>query len=92
MQNTPNTFEAGKISLFYENWTQLTSDKLLLNVVKNGYEIEFESNPCRECQRSEIKFNGKEEIIIDELIKKLVCKKVIEQVTTEQGQVMSNIL
>ena len=41
LKNKPKNFQAGKISQYYENWLKLTSDKSLLDIVKNGYDIVF---------------------------------------------------
>ena len=42
LDNKPKKFYAGKISKFFHNWTKLTKDKFILNVIQKGYEIEFE--------------------------------------------------
>ena len=41
LKNKPKNFQASKISQYYENWLKLTSDKSLLYIVKNGYDIVF---------------------------------------------------
>lgn len=87
----PNNFKAGNIAYCYNNWTKITSDKTLLNIVKEGYAIEFETEPCAKCNRGAIKFNGKDKEIINELLHKLYDKGVIEQSVHEEGEVLSNI-
>ena len=91
LKNKPKNFQAGKISQYYENWLKLTSDKALLDIVKNGYDIVFESEPCSRCNRQEIKFNKNEKTIITSLLSELFEKHVIEKSIHEQGEVISNI-
>lgn len=91
LQNTPDNFVAGKITECSENWTHLTSDKTILSTVLNGFEIQFESNPCQFCSRSEISFNDHEQEIIDKLLEKFLDKNIVEISTHEQGEVISNI-
>ena len=91
LKNKPKNFQAGKISQYYENWLKLTSDKSLLDIVKNGYDIVFESEPCSRCNRQEIKFNKNEKTIITSLLSELFEKHVIEKSIHEQGEVISNI-
>lgn len=89
--NTPENFVAGKVSYFIGNWTKITSDAYILDIIRNGYMLEFESTPCEGCFRKEIKFAGKEEQIIDDLLLKLQIKKVIDIVPAQQEQILSNI-
>ena len=75
----------------YDSWSKLTNDKTLLNTVKYGYEIEFETQPCPKCNRKAINFNGKEQEIVNELLSKLYDKGVIEESVHEEGEVLSHI-
>ena len=77
LHNKPLNFCAGKISRFFQNWTNLTQDQFILNIVKEGYDIEFESEPCALCNRKPINFNTKEQQIISELLKKFEDKGII---------------
>lgn len=70
---------AGKISLFYDNWAKITSDKYLLDIIKSGYNIEFETTPCDQCNRKPLHFNKTEEKVISELLQKFINKGVIEE-------------
>ncbi|CAC5424294.1 unnamed protein product [Mytilus coruscus] len=78
LQNTTDIFVAGKISYYSETWKTITSDRNLLNVVCQGYHLEFE--PCSKCSRKENKFNDSEQIVIDSLLTIFLDKKVIETV------------
>ena len=89
--NKPKHFQAGKISQYYENWLKLTSDKSLLDIVKNGYDIVFESESCSRCHRQDIKFNKNEKTIKTSLLSELFEKHVIEKSIHEQGEIISNI-
>ena len=57
--NTPDNFVGGKIQHFYENWSRLTSDKWILNVIC-GYNIEFENTPIQNKKPKELVFNSHE--------------------------------
>ena len=89
--NTPANFVAGKITLFYDNWINITSDKYILDIVKHGYKIEFESSPCEQCNRSPLDFNPAENKIISGLLQKFLDKGVIEESSPEKGEILSHI-
>ena len=91
LKNTPDTFKAGNISQYYDQWSEITKDKYLLGIVKNGYQLEFQSHPCKQCNRQPIKFNTKEENIIANLIDKFWNKGIIEISRHEPGEVISHI-
>ena len=91
LHNKPFDFCAGKISRFFQNWTNLTQDQLILNIVKEGYDIEFESEPCALCNRKPINFHTKEQHIISELLKKFEDKGIIVESEHEPGEILSNI-
>ena len=91
LHNKPPNFCAGKISRFFQNWTNLTQDQFILNIVKEGYDIEFESEPCALCNRKPINFNTKEQQIISELLKKFEDKGIIVESEHEPGEILSNI-
>lgn len=89
--NTPENFVAGKIGNFLKAWGDITSDKVILDIVENGFDIQFESPPCKACSRKEIKFNQQEQLIIDDLLLKFINKKVVEVATHESNEVLSHI-
>ena len=91
LKHKPENFRASGISQCYKHWLKLTSDKSILNTVKYGYEIEFETEPCDMCNRTEIKFNSKERSIISELLQKLYEKGVIEESVHEDGDIISHV-
>jgi hypothetical protein len=91
INNTPGNFIAGKVRLFHNEWAKLTTDKFILDIINNGYQIEFSSMPCNQCSRPEITFSGKEACTIDSLIEQLLIKQVIEKAEPLPGQVLSNI-
>ena len=89
--NRPDNFTAGKISQFYHNWTSLTKDKFILDIVKAGYKIEFKTEPCEGCNQRPLYFNEKEQGIISELITKFEQKGVIKESKHETGEILSHI-
>ena len=60
-------------------------------MVKHGCSIEFDSSPCDQCSRAEIRFNLEEQNIVQELLQKFLDKQIIEEVNHEQGEVLSHI-
>ena len=48
---------AGQIQYFWDRWKKITTDRNLLYMVKHGCSIEFDSSPCDQCSRVEIRFN-----------------------------------
>ena len=62
-----------------------------MDIVKYGYEIEFESEPCEFCNRQPIKFNEVEQDIISKLLNKFEDKGVIIKSEHEPGEILSHI-
>ena len=89
--NTPDNFVAGQIQYFWDRWKKITTDRNLLYMVKHGCTIEFDSSPCDQCSRAEIRFNHEEQKIVKELLQKFLDKQIIEEVYHEPGEVLSHI-
>ena len=90
--NTPDNFVGGKIQHFYENWSRLTSDKWILNVIC-GYNIEFENTPTgiQNKEPKELVFNSDETNMVQREIEKCLQKDIIHSVTNVRNQYISNI-
>ena len=73
-------------------WNEITSHKYILNIIRDGYELEFNSAPCELCSRQQIPFNEQERSIITDLLTKLSDKGVIRPASHEPGEIISNIL
>ena len=84
-------FKAGSISLHFSNWLKITSDKWLLDIVKNGYSIEFESVPCSSGSFRQASFSATEQRIISHEIEILVKMEVLTAVELQHDQFLSNI-
>ena len=85
-----DSFQAGKIKNFLENWKRITSDKYILDIVKHGLKLEFLSvAPHREPFR--VTYNTKENGIISQEISKLLKKKVIVQIIAEKGDFFCSV-
>ena len=85
-----DSFQAGNINNFLENWKRITSDKYILDIVKHGLKLEFLSvAPHREPFR--VTYNTKENGIISQEISKLLKKKVIVQAIAEKGGFFSSV-
>lgn len=70
LKNTTENFKAGSISSHFSGWVEITSDKWLLDFVRNGYAIEFESEPCVSGYFNQASFSKKETEIISQKIEK----------------------
>ena len=85
-----DSFQAGNIKNFWENWKRITSDKYILDIVKHGLKLEFLSvAPHREPFQAT--YNTKENGIISQKISKLLKKKVIVQTIAEKGDFFSSV-
>lgn len=90
LQNKPEIFQAGNISSHFDNWTKITSDKFLLDIVKNGYSIEFDSDPLS-CRQTHSCMPKQQQNIINNEIEKLSRLGVLCETSVEQGQFLSGI-
>ena len=77
--------------MHFSSWTKITSDKWLLDIVKNGYSIEFESEPSVSGYFNQSSFSKKEAEIISQEIEKLVKMDVLKSVLSRADQFLSNI-
>ena len=91
LENRPENFIAGKISQLYYKWETLTKDRFILDFVKYGYELEFDSEPCEQCNSMPINFNEIEQKITSKLLDKFEDKGVIVEKEHELGEIFSHI-
>lgn len=89
MKNTIENFKAGSISLHFYNWAKITSDRWILDIVRHGYSIEFESEPCVSTSFHQTSFSNKEKDIISNEIAKLVHMDVLRAVESRADQFLS---
>ena len=90
LENNPENFVGGKISLFSKEWLDLNVDEWVLDKVE-GVKPELQVDPSEILHKSEIKFNEKEDACVQSEIYKLLDKKVIRKVSSSQDQVISNV-
>ena len=84
------SFQAGNIKQYYDQWVSLTSDYEILCIVK-GECLEFSDIPKQTRLPGEFQFSEKEKCIIDCEIAKLLQMGVLTQCVREQGDFLSNI-
>ena len=77
--------------MHFSSWIKIMSDKWLLDIVKNGYSIEFESEPSVSGYFNQSSFSKKEAEIISQEIEKLVKMDVLKSVVPCADQFLSNI-
>ena len=85
-----DSFQAGNIKNFLENWKRITSDKYILDIVKHGLKLEFLSEAPHK-EPFQVTYNSKKNNFISQEINKLLKKKVIVQTTAEKGDFFSSV-
>lgn len=80
----------GRLRAHYQKWCNLTSDPFILSAIR-GYEIEFAEIPVQLRPPSPYKRNAVDFDNINEEVKKLFKKGVIEPCSHEEGEFISNI-
>ena len=80
----------GRLRAHYQEWCKITSDPVILNAVR-GYEIEFTTLPIQETPPIPYKRNVDDFHNINDEIKNLWKKGVIEPCSHEEGEYISNI-
>ena len=83
---------AGRIQHFSQAWKQMTSDKVILDMVK-GCHITFTHNrfPLQLRPPQSIKFTDWESSLMDQEIYTLLQKGVIEEAYHSHGEFLSNV-
>ena len=77
-------FVASNIKNFIENWKEITSDSIILDIVENGLKIEFLNIPCN-LKVPQISHCVSEQEIITTEINSLLRKGVIVLSSKESG-------
>ena len=67
-------YKGGKIQLHYNEWENLTDDKFILNIVRQGLRLEFVNKPPNQLKFPSHCFNKIEEEIIQAEIEILLRK------------------
>ena len=88
--NTPENFQGGKISLFYDTWELLFSSKWVLDHV-HGVKVNFDNRRYSVQDRKEIDFPPLIKEAIAKEIASLLDKKVILTVEDVEDQIISNV-
>ena len=81
---------AGRLKYFLSEWKLITTDSKILDMVQYCH-LEFIELPSQQYNLPPIGFNTKEAKIIDDEIKTLLNKGVIEEAQSSQHQVISSI-
>ena len=82
-------FVAGNIKNFIENWKEITSDSIILDIVENGLKIDFLNTPGNLEGLSNSSHCVSEQEIIFTGIKYLLRKGVIVESSRESGDFIS---
>ena len=73
----------GRLTKFLQNWEQITTDKWVLSIIKEGYKLEFNQKPSWTGIKKTIIFQENLDIFMEE-INTLLEKDVIEKVHNPQ--------
>ena len=87
LKNTPL---AGKITNSVSNWSKLTNDKGILQIVK-GLKIQFLERPSQNQLQTEIKMSQEEKKLVDIEVQELLRKGTITPARASKDQFVSNI-
>ena len=63
--------QAGRLKFHHEKWTKITSDKVILDIVK-GYHIDFISAPFQDHPPKQPTLDKHEEIALNALLTELI--------------------
>jgi hypothetical protein len=89
----PNTVDGkigGLVGQAIANWSKITSDKVILNMVR-GCPIQFIGEPPKNSLAFQPRFSSQETELITDEIRKMVEKGAIVQVEPEDGQFLGHI-
>ena len=82
--------EGGKLNHYYEHWKKFTSDTFILDIIKNGFKLDFNEIPFQHCC-SNSPLSKEEMSIINSEIQKLKSKKVIVNTDKVAGDYISGV-
>ena len=83
-------YEAGRVALCEDYWSQITSDPVILGYVR-GVQLDFEDLPDQSTPMPEVRFSVAEREFVRKEILSLLEKKVISKVEHVTGEFISNI-
>ena len=90
LQHFVDSFEAGNIKSFLPKWEEITTDKNILDNVRDGLRISFKDIP-EPVNPSQHPFSSYEKEIIDSEINKFLKRKVILPTNINEGDFVSSI-
>ena len=84
------TFKAGRVSECVDEWAKITSDRFILNDIRN-FKLQFTSPPTQIRPLPELRFSPAEKAFIHSEIASLLEKGVLEKSVHTPGEFISNI-
>ena len=86
-----DNYKAGNISRYLYDWSKITTDSVILDIVQNGLKMDFIDKPPTQTKVHFYPVSMLEQSITDEEIAKLLQKKVIVETTQEPDEFISPI-
>ena len=83
-------FQAGRVSNCVEEWAKITSDRLILNDIRN-FKLQFIKPPTQQYPLPELRFSPAEQNFLRSEIASLLDKNVLERAEHVPGEFISNI-
>ena len=80
--------QAGRLKFHHEEWTKITSDKVILDIVK-GYHIDSISVPFQDHPSKQPTLDKHKEIVLNALLTEPIQKGVIKRCAHEDGEFIS---
>ena len=85
-------FNAGNIVNNYKSWTDITSDKWVLDIVSHGYKLKFDNKPEPFIHsRKSLTFSTTDNVVINSEIEKMLHSGVLKVVKQSNDQILSSI-
>ncbi|KAG0753936.1 hypothetical protein G6F24_012711 [Rhizopus arrhizus] len=79
----------GRLGKFYHYWTQITSHKWPLSIVKEGYKIQFASKPAPWKLKKSTPLNQSDQQAVNEAVNKFLTAGIIEYMPNQSENYLS---
>ena len=81
----------GRLRYFYNEWENITKDKFVLKIIREGCKLNLFSKPVQLSKPKQLFFNQEESKALKDMIIKLEKEKVIEKCKVNKGEFINNV-